>query len=106
MDLHRYVMERHLGRKLKHNEEVHHINGDRYDNRLDNLEMVITNEHKKIHALKLHEERSVMLICEYCYEIFTRLLYKCIMKKNGSFYCSQKCSGKATINKNREFDSL
>lgn len=46
---HRLVMEQALGRKLRSDELVHHINGNKNDNRLTNLQVVTRSKHMKIH---------------------------------------------------------
>ena len=43
--LHRHLMEESLGRELDTNEHVYHVNGNPYDNRLENL-IVITKNSK------------------------------------------------------------
>lgn len=49
---HRYIMECHIGRKLRTNEHVHHINHDTHDNRIENLQVIDKREHAKLHAFE------------------------------------------------------
>jgi hypothetical protein len=54
-------MENHLNRFLDDNEVVHHINGDKLDNRIENLQVMLISEHSRFH--KSTGRTMVNLIC-------------------------------------------
>ena len=92
---HRLVAAKKLGRSLKNDEIVHHINGDPLDNRLENLKVFTQSEHFKEHR-KNDKRTFIELACCYCGTTFIR--DKSI--HNGKLrhgykkvYCSRRCMG-------------
>jgi predicted DNA-binding protein YlxM (UPF0122 family) len=49
---HDLIMECNIGRWLKPDEVVHHINGIRNDNRIKNLKLMTRGEHSRLHNTK------------------------------------------------------
>lgn len=54
---HILVMEKHIGRYITPDEDVHHINGLKTDNRLENLQLMTHGEHSKHTRLTVLEAR-------------------------------------------------
>lgn len=93
---HRVTMEKHIGRKLSYNEVVHHKNGNKSDNNIENLEILSRAEHASIHHKKAV---TVMLECLQCGKKFERLerVYRRNLKDGTEIYCSKSCLGKAKL---------
>ena len=59
---HVLIAEEKIGRKLKENEVVHHMDGDKRNNNPENLAVVTRSEHAKIHANVLDKSKKVVQI--------------------------------------------
>lgn len=76
---HRFIMEEYLGKKISKNQDVHHINGDKQDNRIQNLIVLTKKEHQNSHHKKYLPRK-----CFNCKNIINN------PRKNTKF-CSHKC---------------
>lgn len=55
--LHTVLIEQKLGRYLEEDEVVHHINHDRKDNRIENLQLMKKKDHMSMHMKERHTKR-------------------------------------------------
>lgn len=96
--LHRIIMENHLGRILDNNEVVHHIDGDKKHNIIENLQLMTAAEHARLHAQK--GRKMIMLKCPECGKEFAREKRQTHLGKGRGIYtcCSVTCKGKFSRN--------
>src|SRR5208283_322361 len=59
---HRYAMSKYLGRPLHRGEVIHHINGDKGDNRIENLMVMTPQAHSEHHNQK-HPRVKFCAVC-------------------------------------------
>lgn len=90
---HRWVMEQVLGRPLRREEQVHHRNHDRLDNRPENLELVTSAEH----GLR-HTWQPIVKICQVCGTKFTPHKTKRARAKT----CGPSCASILRTQSNRD----
>lgn len=88
--LHRIILENYLDRLLEDDEIPHHIDEDKKNNNIENLELCLINVHAKYHM----ENRGrvfCLINCAWCGEIFEREKRQLFKNKNGIYYCCKSC---------------
>ena len=83
---HVYVMCEAIGRPLKPDECVHHIDRDKTNNNLSNLRLMTNSEHGLLHAIEDRGFKTQTKLCPTCDKNFT------ISSKSTQKFCSFYCS--------------
>lgn len=91
----RYLMSVKEGRFLTEDEEVDHINKDKTDDSISNLQILNIHEHKLKSISEIKPRKKIKLTCANCGIEFDRwhnqgLVYKKYVKS----FCSRSCNGK------------
>jgi len=92
--MHRIVVENNLQRLLNADEVVHHRDGNKKNNKIENLEVKNFADHARLHG---QEQLAVMvsLKCPSCKNAFTRRKTQTHLSKKGTWTaCSPSCRGK------------
>lgn len=90
--MHRIVVENHLGRLLNPEELVHHVNHKKKDNRIENLEVLTSKQHMRLHA---SGRKMCHIRCPQCKVEFCRA-HNLTHLGNGRgklTFCSRSCKG-------------
>ena len=80
----RWLMEQRLGRKLLPREQVHHINGNPLDNRIENLEVLDAATHMRRHK-QVYPDQKRCVVCASPFTVNPR-------KRKRNKCCSVTCA--------------
>lgn len=88
----RYLMSCHLGRVLTPQEEVDHINGNRSDDRFENLQVLLKEVHRKKTTKEGPKRKEASLCCAFCGVEFLR--WENLTLGKDRHFCSRSCNAK------------
>lgn len=93
--VHREVMEKALGRGLSPSETVHHVDGDKKNNLISNLQVMGREEHASYHA---PQAKKMEITCQECGVVVSKL---CSQVKHNQVnmgragpFCGRSCAGR------------
>ena len=81
---HRFVMEQHIGRLLEPWEQIHHLNGNKTNNRIENLEILNPGIHSQVSNAK-KEMQKMRTELEKCEQINAEI-YRRYALRESSWY--------------------
>lgn len=84
----RYLLAVKAGRYLTENEEADHIDSDRTNDCIDNLQILTIEQHKEKSLFESPGKTYVEFTCQYCGELFKREIRQI---KPYTKYCSKRC---------------
>lgn len=87
----RYLLSVQLGRFLTENEEADHIDQDRTNDSLENLQVLTVDEHKAKTKKESSGLSTIDCICSFCSVSFTR---RAAHVRGEQTFCSHSCSAK------------
>ena len=87
---HHLVWEKENGKPVPEGYVVHHRDGNKTNNNIENLELLKESSHKKLHGL-LKNKKVAVLRCPNCDKIFERDAR--ILPFRNLVFCSRRCIG-------------